>query len=142
MEKVNTLQENIHAEQEQLTKRMEEMKAEIHTHEDLTQVQEKADETKDYLLQMKDRYTERKAFMKAEVKKVSSQYGVYTEKLKRSDTWRSLLDMEEKLRRQGQAVFLLSDSVRTEGRETDFQSVKHRCTCIVTELNKALMSKS
>lgn len=142
MKKVNALQENIHLEEEKLSKKIEQMKAEMHDYEDLEVVQEKADDTKDYLLQMKERYETRIAHMKKEVKQVSSQYEVYTEKLKRSDTWVSLLDLEEKLRRQGQTVFLLSDTVRAEGRETDFQSVKYKCICAVTGLNDAITNTS
>ena len=69
MKKINALQDSIHAEQEQLNKRMDEMNVEMHTYKDLEQVQEMADTPKDYLLQMKKRYTNCKAFMKVETKR-------------------------------------------------------------------------
>ena len=140
MKKISTLQDSIHAEQEQLNLRMEEMKVEMNTYEDLEQVQETEDSTRDYLLQMKKRYKKRMEFMKTEVKKVSSQYKVYKEKLSQSETWASLLELEEKLRRQGQAVFSLSDSIRINERDTNFNGVKHSCMCIVADLNKELIT--
>ena len=91
----------IKAEEEQLTNDMNQMKDSIERYSNLNQLQDTADSTKDYLLQMKQRYSERRNFMKQKVKELCSEFERNEKELKSSECWRSLTACEEKISRQG-----------------------------------------
>jgi len=74
LQKIETLEEKINAEQEQLDQKIEQMIAEILVFDDLDELQDNADLTKAYLLQMKERYIKRRDVMKSRVKAISAEY--------------------------------------------------------------------
>lgn len=47
--------------------------------------------------------------------------------LNKNETWKSLLDLEEKLRRQGQVIFSLNEFVKTKEQQTNYEAVKNEC---------------
>jgi len=116
------------------------MKEDMPRYEQFEDLEDRADEIKEYLIQMKERYTQREGFMKPEAKKLSTQYEENTILLKRSETWQSLERFEDKLCRQGQVVHSLKEFVSKKGRQTDYDNVKNECIGIAEELNELIIS--
>ena len=136
LQKIENLDMKINREQEQLVKDMHQMKDDIERYSNLNQLQDTADSTKDYLLQMKERYTKRMSFMKEKVKELCSELEKNEKELKQSDCWKSLIDCEEKISRQGEGVFSLQESVNDKVRRTDYNGTKETCLKIVLALSE------
>lgn len=124
---VENLESKILSEEKDLNRKMESMHFEINRYSDLNKLQEVAEITKIYLTQMKERYVQRHDFMESKVKLVSAMYEKNKSALNKNETWKSLLDLEEKLRRQGQVIFSLNEFVKTKEQQTNYEAVKNEC---------------
>ena len=109
-------------------------------YEDLDGLEDNAEEKKEYLMQMNERYSQRGKFMASEAKKLSVQYEKDRSFLKQNEIWQSLQRVEEKLCRQGQVVHSLKDFVKTKKVHTDYESIKVDCINIAHEVNQLCMS--
>ena len=76
---------------------------------------------------MKERYIQRHDFMESKVKLVSTMYEKNKATLNNNETWKSLLDLEENLRRQGQLIFSLNEFVKTKEQRTNYEAIKKEC---------------
>ncbi len=131
---VENLDGKINSELTDLNKNIEKMQIELSKFTDLKNLQEVSEITKVYLNQMKERYIQRRDFMKSKVKTASSTYEINKANLEKSDTWKSLLDLEDKIRRQGQVIFTLQENVRAKEHQTDYESMKKECLNMVNTL--------
>ena len=128
---VENLEGKILNERKELKTKTERLELEINHYSDLEKLHEIAEITKVYLIQMKERYIQRRDFMKSTVKDVSTEYKQSKKSLDDSETWKSLLELEEKLRRQGQVTFTLQEFVKTKERQTNYETVKSTCLQII-----------
>ena len=117
------------------------MEKEIERFDNLKDLQERAETTKDYLAQMSERYTQRTAAMKEKIAEVSAQYEKNRAKLETNDTWKSLDGLEQKLRHQGQNIFALQEFIEMKGRQSDFEGIKIDCLKMVEELNSIAIER-
>lgn len=131
---VENLDGKINSELTDLNKNIEKMQIELSKFTDLKNLQEVSEITKVYLNQMKERYIQRRDFMKSKVKTASSTYEINKANLEKSDTWKSLLDLEDKIRRQGQVIFTLQENVKAKEHQTDYESMKKECLNMVNTL--------
>ena len=116
------------------------MEQDIQKYDDLANLEERADSTREYLIEMKERLYQRGAFMETEAKQLSLRYEKNKDLLERSETWQSLKEFEDKLCRQGQVVHTLKEFVSRKGRQTNYETIKSDCVSIVEELNDLLLS--
>ena len=124
---VENLEDKILSENKDLNRKIENMQIEIYKHSDLNKLQEVAEITKIYLSQMKERYIQRHDFMESKVKIVSAAYEKNKSTLNKNATWKSLLDLEDKLRRIGQVIFSLTEFVKAKEQQTNYDVVKKEC---------------
>ena len=136
MKKIANLETKIKVEQEQLIRDTIQIKNKIERYSNLNHLQDTADSTKDYLLQMKDRYSKRRNFMKEKVKELCSEFERNETELRDNDCWKSLTACEEKISRQGDIVFSLQESVNDKVRRTNYKRTKESCLDILLNLNK------
>ncbi len=101
----------------------------------LEDLEDKEDAAKEYLALMKERYTLRTNFMQAQCEDVSSQYYEMKSELDGSKTWQSLVQYEEKIRRQGQVIFALKDFIQKNGKEAEYDSIRAECINIINYFN-------
>ena len=140
LRKIESLDTKINREQEQLKTRMDQMRDNMKRYSNVNQLKDTADSTKDYLLQMKMRYTKRMNFMKEKIKDLCLEFERNEKKLKQSECWKSLTDCEEKISRQGNVVFSLQESVNDKAARTDYKGTKERCLNIVLTLSERYVS--
>lgn len=131
---VENLESKITSEKKDLIEKMDVMRKEHHLYSDLDRLEESDELTRLYLTQMRERYIQRCDFMRSKVKEISSEYEKNQSILNKSATWKSLQDQEEKLRRQGQVVFSLQESVKDKERKTNYESSKSRCLALANKL--------
>ena len=122
-----------------LSARMNVMSDEIEKFKNLRQLQDSADATKEYLVEMRDGYTQNIALLDKLLKEISPQY---EEKVKRLDnaTWKNLTELKEKLREQGQTLFDLQEEVKKMRSKTDFSGTKSACMQLVDEINTSIIA--
>ena len=140
LEKIAGLEQKISEEFDRITTATAKIDNDVNIYEDLDLLEERAESTREYLIEMKEKFTERAAFMEAEAKKLSSHYDKNRKLLESNKTWNSLKDFEDKLSRQSQGVYILKDFVRRKGRQTDYESIKINCMAIANELNDFLLT--
>ena len=121
---------------------MEKMRNEIKNFEKLEELEETSELTKDYLVQMKERYSKRRDVMKYKVGEISSKYERQQKQLKADDIFKSLQMLEDRLRDKEQTIFSLQEFIKTEGIRTDYESVKTKCFLIMNELNDKFLEMS
>jgi hypothetical protein len=131
---VENLEGKILSEEKELDAAMKRMLSESDHYSDLNRLQELAEITKAYLIQMKERYISRRDFMNSKVREVSENNEEKKNALENSDTWKSLLELEEKLRRQGQVVFTLQKFVQAKEQQTNYETMKSACLKTMNEL--------
>ncbi len=131
---VENLEVKITTENKELIEKIDMMRKETHVYADLNRLEESDELTRLYLTQMRERYIQRCDFMRSKVKQISSDYEKNQSILKKSDVWKSLLDLEEKLRRQGQVVFSLQQTVKEKERKTNYEASKRKCLELAHEL--------
>ena len=134
LEMVENLEGKIRSEEKDLKTKIDHMVAESAHHSNINQLQERAEVAKEYLIQMKERYIHRRNFLSSKVKDVSAEYRKYKQELDGSETWQSLLQLEEKIRRQGQVVLSLQQFVRTKEQQTNYDGDKNECLRIMNDL--------
>lgn len=106
------------------------------------ELQARAEATKDYLLQMKERYTKRRDFIAGRVKVASQSHEELNERLKKSEIWNSLQLIEGKARQQGQNLFTLREFVNAKGAEVGYDNIKKKCLQMANSLNKANIERT
>lgn len=124
---VENLEEKILVENKDLKNKIEQMQLEYNKYSNLKHLQEESELTKIFLIQMKERYIQRRDFMKSKVKDVSTAYEKNKALLDNSATWKSLLESEEKIRRQGQVIFSMQENVKLKERQTNYEALKKDC---------------
>ena len=124
---VENLEEKILVENKDLKNKIEQMQLEYNKYSNLKHLQEESELTKIFLIQMKERYIQRRDFMKSKVKDVSTAYENNKALLDNSATWKSLLESEEKIRRQGQVIFSMQENVKLKERQTNYEALKKDC---------------
>ena len=124
---VENLEEKILVENKDLKNKIEQMQLEYNKYSNLKHLQEESELTKIFLIQMKERYIQRRDFMKSKVKDVSTAYENNKALLDNSATWKSLLESEEKIRRQGQVIFSMQENVKLKERQTNYEAIKKDC---------------
>lgn len=134
LELVENLEGKILSEEKELRSTIENMNGESIHYSNTNQLQDAADITKEYLIQMKERYIQRRDFMSFKVKDVSTEYRKNKQELDNSETWQSLQQLEEKIRRQGQLVFSLHKFVKAKEKQTNYEGNKNACLRIMNEL--------
>jgi intraflagellar transport protein 74 len=118
---------------------LEIMNRDIQKYEDLDTLQEKADSTREYLIEMKDRFTARRSYLDNEAEKLSLKYERRKLELEQNETWQSLQKLEDKLCRHGEIIHSLKEFVSRKRRQTH-EIVKNECINITEELNNLLIS--
>ncbi len=106
------------------------MIAESDHYSKINQLTEMVKITKEYLAQMKERYIWRHDSMQSKVKYLSAEYKKNKQQLDRSDTWQSLLQLEEKIRRQGQMKMFF----KAKEQQTNYEGDKYACLGIMNEI--------
>lgn len=134
LEMVENLESKIDAERKDLHEKIDKMRKECNLYSDLNRLEESDELTRLYLSQMRERYVKRSDFLKTKVKEVSTDYERNKKMLKKSTTWNSLLELEDKLRRQAQVVFSLEEQVKAVERKTNYESSKDRCLVLTDEI--------
>ena len=131
---VVNLESKIESEKKDMIEKMDVMRKENHLYSDLDRLEETDELSRLYLTQMRERYIQRCDFIRSKVNEISSEYEKNQNILNKSATWKSLQDQEEKLRRQGQVVFALQESVNDKQRKTNYESSKSRCLAFANKL--------
>jgi len=135
MEKIQNLDEKIKIELSSLQAKMDSMKDEMSSFDDLEGLRQRALESKTYLQEQLDSYQKRTKTSKEQVKGLSASYESAKKQLEASETHTRLESLEKKLRTYAQNIFTLQEYVETKGRETDFESLKNNCVNICGNLN-------
>lgn len=111
------------------------MRNETTKYSDLKSLQESSEITKLYLAQMKERYRRRGDFIKSKVRMLSTTYEKNKLSLDKNETWKSLLNLEEKMRRQGQVIFSLQEGIKRKEQQTNYDKMKKECLDIMITLS-------
>ncbi|GMH77967.1 hypothetical protein TL16_g10678 [Triparma laevis f. inornata] len=124
MQKINTLDQKIGIELEQLNGKMVSMKDEMKGFEDIEGLRGRATFTKDELEKLREKYIARRGAIKQQVAGLSAQVDATKKTLSMNETSKNLTSLELKLRHYEQNIFVMKEYVETKGRETDFESLK------------------
>jgi len=135
MEKINTLDEKIAEELRSLNDKMDSMRKEVIEFEDIEGLKTKAQNTKNYLVDMMEKYKSRKENIKQQVSQIAAQYDKIKADLNQNETAKTLESLEKKIAAQANSIFSLNEYIETKGRETDFESLKEDCLRITESLN-------
>jgi len=136
LEQIDTLEDKITLELQQLSQKEETLKNEVKHYSDTTSLRSRAERTEDYLSTMIERYAHAIEETQARTKAVSSKLDEHRRALRQSrETGQVLGEWEQKLRFQGQTIFTLEEFIAKRGRETDFESLKLNCAGLVDQLN-------
>ncbi len=116
------------------------MNKDMEVYRNLDGLKEKEDTAKEYLVLMKERYTLRTNFMRSSCEDLSLQYHEMKSELDDSKTWQSLVQYEEKIRRQGQVIYALKEFIQKKGKEAEYKTIRTECIKIMNDF--ALKSSS
>ena len=137
LDRINTLQHKIDDELKELRVRMHKMAKEVDDFKSPHELQDSADATRDYLVEMSEQYTQRIHLL--DVKEVSMQYEERAKALESNATWKNLEVLKAKLRDEGQVVFELSEDIKTMQSTTDYADIKDECLQLVDKRNETII---
>lgn len=117
-----------------LTTKIGELNEGIVLYDDLQSLQENADLTHDYLMQMKERYQRRFDFLNTCVIQMETELIKAENELRGKDVWMNLRHLENTLQNSGEVVNSLQQFIHVKSQETDYTLVKKDCLLMVRSL--------
>ena len=116
MEKIKSLDEKIQIELGSLAQKMDSMQEEMGAFDDLEGLRGAASESKQYLHQQIDSYKKRMRDQKDMVSSMRREYEGVKKQLEDNDTFKSMENMEERMRRYAQTIFQLEEYIANKGK--------------------------
>eukprot|EP00730_Choanoeca_flexa_P019774 TRINITY_DN9671_c0_g1_i4.p1 TRINITY_DN9671_c0_g1~~TRINITY_DN9671_c0_g1_i4.p1 ORF type:complete len:587 (+),score=205.02 TRINITY_DN9671_c0_g1_i4:41-1801(+) len=120
---VEHLEDKIAQEMEELKQRLAEMKTELETYKNKDSLSVKTEETKQALAQERRRLLVRKEAMKKVMQELASTYDKLNAKLKESETFIQLGNLEKKWQHYEKNNFVMTDFIRSKTKEADYSSI-------------------
>lgn len=134
LQKLNNLDGKIAVELESLNETMRKKREEMVHFDKIDELKDAAEATRDLLLRTKRGYLRRRDAIKQQVQAQAVKLDHKKNKLAESETHKTMLSMEKKLRHLTQTTFTMQEYIEKMTRETDFKTTKATCINLVDEI--------
>jgi len=124
---VDTLEERIRSEIEELEKQTISMRKDIEKYNNPGVLQDSADATKEYLGELSKKYKKRIQFLDGLFEESTSQYRHKVEQLESSSGWKETQELKSKLCSQGRDIFELQEKLNSAKARTAYGQTKADC---------------
>ncbi|KAJ0401291.1 hypothetical protein P43SY_001822 [Pythium insidiosum] len=135
LDKVNSLDTKIALELSSLLQKMDTMTSDMTEFAKIDELKETHQQTKQYLLRMKQQYIRRRDAMKQQVNALSLQLENLKQETANHDTAKNLDALEQKLRHHEQNIFHLREFIDSKSREINYEHVKQDCMRMLQDIN-------
>ena len=136
LERVDTLEERIGSEIRELEERTNVMTREMEKYNNMSELQDSADTTKEYLVEVNEKYKQGIQLLDGLIKKPSTKCQQTVES---SSEWEELQDLKLNLRDQGQDLFELQEKHKAK---TNYDRSKTECLQLMENINQCIISRS
>jgi len=135
LDKIETLDEKITLELQQLQEKMNTMASENEVHSDIRALKESSASKEEELIARKAHAEARGKDMKVQHAKLKKKYEEVKAQLAGDEVATTLDELEQKMRHHEQTVFMLSEYIDTKGAETAFEPIAEECHATIALIN-------
>ncbi|KAL1507505.1 hypothetical protein AB1Y20_008340 [Prymnesium parvum] len=135
LEKINTLDEKISLELQQLNEKMATMTSELATFKDLVSLKDNSAHRADELVRAKNAAEQQMGQAKAEEQQLKAEYEGIKAALAKDEVAIAIDELEQKMRHHEQTVYMLSEYIDTKGAETMFEPIAEECHATMAQIN-------
>ena len=135
LEKIETLDEKIGSELQQLDEKLKTMAEELVMFEDVPALRAQAEQQKAEALAAKEEAEGKIGELKRRAAQAKKAHDELLAKLKADDVHTALEELEAKMKHQEQTVWVLSEYIATKGAEAFFEPIAEDCLNIIQGVN-------
>jgi len=136
LEKIETLDEKISTELEQLETKLQKMTADEATYDDLPKLRADADESAADAMRRKEVALGSIDQLKQKAAKCKKVHDDLKKQLTSDDVAVALEELEAKMRHHEQTVYVLTEYIETKGAESHFEGLAEECHHMMQQINQ------